>query len=100
MGKIEKRKVWMALIMVPPVILLIVFFPPMVLCLMVLVATFFGLREYTHLVLPNSMWMEGATGIGLGLILSVIVSLGGIKQIPLFLVVTLLILSVLFMGTS
>ena len=100
MGKIEKRKVWMALIMVPPVILLILLFPPFVLHLMVFLATFFGLREYTHLVLPNSKWMERAVGIGLGLILSVIVSLGEIKQIPSFLVIVLLILSVLFMGTS
>ena len=84
MGKIENRKVWMALIIVPPVILLIVLFPPFVLYLMVFLATFLGLREYTHLVLPNSKWMERTVGIGLGLALSVIVSLGGIKQIPPF----------------
>lgn len=100
MGKIEKRKVWMGLIMVPPVILLIVLFPPVVLYLMVFLATFLGLREYTHLVLPNSNWMERTVGIGLGLMLSVIVSFGGIKQIHPFLVVALLILSVFFMGTS
>jgi phosphatidate cytidylyltransferase len=100
MGIIEKRKVWMALIMVPPVILLIILFPPLMLYLMVLLATFFGLREYTHLVLPNSKWVERAMGIGLGLILSVIVSFGELKQIPPFLVLVLLILSVLFMGTS
>ncbi len=90
----------MALIMVPPVIFLIVLFPPFVLYLMVFLATFLGLREYTRLVLPNSKWMERTVGIGLGLILSVIVSLCGIKQIPHFLVVVLLILSVFFMGTS
>jgi phosphatidate cytidylyltransferase len=100
MGKIEKRKVWMALIMVPPVILLIILFPPLVLYLMVLLATFFGLREYTRLVLPNSEWMDRAVGIGLGLVLSLIVSVGEIKQIPSFLVAALLILSVFFMGTS
>jgi phosphatidate cytidylyltransferase len=100
MGIIEKRKVWMALIMVPPVILLITLFPPFVLYLMVLLATFFGLREYTHLVFPNSKWVERAIGIGLGLILSAIVSFGELKQIPPFLVVVLLILSVLFMGIS
>jgi phosphatidate cytidylyltransferase len=100
MGIIEKRKVWMALIMVPPVVLLIILFPPFVLHLMVLLATFFGLREYSRLVLPNSKWMERAVGIGLGLILSAIVSLGEIKQIPSFLVAVLLILSVLSMAIS
>jgi len=100
MGILEKRKVWMGLIMVPPIILLIILFPPFVLYLMVLLATFFGLREYTHLVLRNSKWVERAMGIGLGLVLSAIVSLGELKQIPPFLVAALLILSVLFMGTS
>ena len=100
MGIIEKRKVWMALIMVPPVILLIILFPPFVLYLMVLLATFFGLQEYSHLVLPNSKWVERAMGIGLGLVLSAIVSFGELKHIPPFLVAVLLILSVLFMGTS
>jgi phosphatidate cytidylyltransferase len=100
MGIIEKRKVWMALIMVPPVIFLIALFPPFILYLMVFLATFFGLREYTHLVFPNSRWMERTVGIGLGLILSGIVSLGEIRQIPSFLVIVLLVLSVLFMGTS
>ena len=90
----------MALIMVPPVILLITLLPPFVLYLMVLLATFFGLQEYTHLILPNSKWVERGVGIGLGLALSVIVSCGALKQIPSFLVVALLILSVLFMGTS
>ena len=84
----------------PPVILLITLFPPFVLYLMVLLATFFGLREYTRLVLPNAKWVERAMGIGLGLILSAIVSFGELKQIPPFLVVVLLTLSVLFMGTS
>jgi phosphatidate cytidylyltransferase len=100
MGKIEKRKVWMALIIVPPVIFLIVMFPPLVLHLMVFLATFFGLREYYNLVLPNSKWIERAVGIGLGLILSLIISRGEIKQISSFFVIVLLILSVLFMGTS
>jgi len=44
MGKIEKRKVWMALIMVPPVLVLIILGPPSILHLMVLLATFLGLR--------------------------------------------------------
>ena len=100
MGKIEKRKVWMALIMVPPIVLLIALGPFVVLHLMVLLATFFGLREYYNLVLPHSKWIERAVGIGLGLILSIIISFGDTKEIYPFFVIVLLTLSVLFMVTS
>jgi phosphatidate cytidylyltransferase len=100
MGKIEKRKVWMALIMVPPIILLIALGPPEILHLMVLLATFFGLREYYNLVLPRSKRIERAVGIGLGLILSITISFGNAKEISLFFVLVLLILSILFMATS
>lgn len=100
MGTIEKRKVWMALIMVPPIILLIILFPPFILHLMVLLATFFGLREFTRLVLSDSKWTERTVGIVLGLVLSVMVSLGEVKHIPFLLVAVLLILSIMSMATS
>jgi phosphatidate cytidylyltransferase len=100
MGKIGKRKVWMAVIMVPPIVILIALGPSPVLPLMVVLATFFGLREYYNLVLPHSKWIERAVGIGLGLILSIIISFGDAKGISPFLVLVLLILSVLFMVTS
>ncbi len=100
MGKIEKRKVWMALIMVPPVLLLIILGPPSILHLMVLLATFLGLREYYNLVLPHSGRIERVVGIGLGLILSITISLGAMKESSLFFVIILLILSVLSMATS
>jgi len=100
MGKIEKRKVWMALIMVPPVLLLIILGPPSILQLMVLLATFLGLREYYNLVLPHSKRTERVAGIGLGLILSIIISSGAMRGIPLFLVIILLALSVLYMAIS
>ena len=100
MGKIEKKKVWMASIMIPPIVILIALGPPVVLHLMVFLATFCGLREYYHLVLPHSKWVERAVGIGLGLILSIIISSGEIKEISLFFVIVLLILSLLFMITS
>ena len=100
MGKIEKRKVWMGLIMVPPIVLLISLGPPVVLYLMVLLATFLGLREYYNLTLPHSKWIERTLGIGLGLVLSIILSFGETKEISLFLVLILLILSILFMATS
>jgi phosphatidate cytidylyltransferase len=100
MGNIEKRKVWMALIMVPPVLLLIILGPPSLLHLMVLLATFLGLREYYNLVLPRSRGIERMVGIGLGLILSILVSLGVMKEISLFFVIILLVLSVLSMAAS
>jgi len=100
MGKIEKRKVWMGLIMVPPIVLLIAWGPAEVLYLMVILATFLGLREYFNLVLPHSKWIERTVGIGLGSILSIIISFGELKEISPFFVLVLLILSLLFMATS
>jgi phosphatidate cytidylyltransferase len=100
MGRIEKKKIWTAMIIVPPVIFLIALGPPIVLTLMVLLATFFGLREFYNLSLPHSKWIERFTGIGLGLILSLIISSGDAKVVSPSLVLLLLVLSLLFMGTS
>ena len=90
----------MALVMVPPIVLLIALGPPEILYLMVVSATFLGLREYYNLVLPHSKWIERAVGIGLGLVLSIIISFGDMKEISPFFVLVLLILSILFMVTS
>jgi phosphatidate cytidylyltransferase len=100
MGKIEKRKAWMASVLIPPIVFLIVVGPPMVLHLMVLLATFLGLREYYNLVLPQSKWIERTVGIGLGLILSLTVSFGEMREMTPFLVILLLILAVLVMAVS
>ena len=100
MGKIEKRKVGMALIMVPPIVLLIALGPPEALHLMVVLATFFGLREYYNLVLPHVKGAERMIGIGLGMILPIVISMGDAKGIFPFFVITLFILFVLFMATS
>jgi phosphatidate cytidylyltransferase len=100
MGKIEKRKVWVGLGMIPPIIFFIAVGPSVVLHLMVLLATFLALREYYNLVLPHSTWIERAVGIGLGLILSLIISFGGMREISPFLVIILLILAVLVMAVS
>jgi phosphatidate cytidylyltransferase len=100
MGKIDKKKAWVASIMIPPIVMMIVWGPSVILHLMVFLATFWGLREYYHLVLPHSKWIERTIGIGLGLILSIVISLGGMQEISLFFVIILLILSLLFMVTS
>ncbi len=88
------------IIIVPPVIFLIGLGPPVVLTLMVLLATFFGLREFYNLTLPQSKWIERWMGMVLGLILSMIITQGDTKIVFPFFVFLLLLLSVLFMGTS
>ena len=100
MGSIEKKKIWTAIVAAPPVIFLIALSPPAVLILMVLLATFFGLREFYTLTLPHSKGVERWVGIGLGLILSIIVSYGDSKIVLPFFVLLLLLLSILFMSTS
>ena len=100
MGKIETRKVWVGLGMVPAIIFFVAVGPSVVLHLMVLLATFLGLREYYNLVLPHSKRIERVVGIGLGLILSIIISFGNTQEISPFFVIVLAILSALFMATS
>jgi phosphatidate cytidylyltransferase len=100
MGGVEKKKVWTGIFFVPPVVFLIAMGPPVVLFLMVFLATFFGLREFYQLALPHSKWIERWMGIGLGLILSILISYGDIKIAFPFFVFLLLFLSILFMGTS
>ena len=100
MGGIEKKKIWTGAFIVPPLILLIVWGPSFTLSLMVLAATFLGLREFYNLALPGAKGSRGSSGSGWAVILSALLACGSIKMIPLFLVLILLILSVLFMGTS
>jgi phosphatidate cytidylyltransferase len=100
MGKIEKKKIWTGFLIIPPVIILIAAGPPSILALMVLLATFFGLREYYSLALPHSKRIERFTGMGLGVILTIIMSHGNIKFVSPFFVLILLLLSLLFMATS
>jgi phosphatidate cytidylyltransferase len=99
MGGIEK-KIWAGTVLVPPLILLILWGPSFSLALMVLAASFLGLREFYNLALPGSKKIERLVGIGLGLILTALLSCGNLKILPLLLALILLILSVLFMGTS
>jgi phosphatidate cytidylyltransferase len=100
MGGIEKKKIWAGTVIVPPLVLLIIWGPLFTLSLMVLAATFLGLREFYNLTLPGSKKVERLVGIGLGLILTALLSCGHLKMVPLLLVLILLILSILFMGTS
>jgi phosphatidate cytidylyltransferase len=100
MGGIGKKKVWTAVFFIPPIIVLIIAGPPAVLPLMVLLATFFGLREFYTLALPHSSSVERILGIGLGLTFSALMAFGNAGWMAPFVVFLLLCLSVLFMVTS
>jgi len=100
MGGIGKKKVWTGIFLVPPIIALVIAGPPVVLPLMVLLATFLGMREYYTLALPHSRPLERFLGIGLGLACSALMAFGSAGWMAPFLVFLLLCLSVLFMATS
>jgi phosphatidate cytidylyltransferase len=100
MGGIVKKKIWTSILIVPPIVVLIIVGPSAVLRLMVLLATYFGLREFYTLALPHSKPIDRLFGIGLGLILSALISFGSAGSISLFFVFLLLCLSVFFMATS
>ena len=100
MGRIEKKKIWTAIFIVPPVIFLIAVGSPAVLILMVLLATFLGLREFYSLALPSSKRIERWVGIGLGLVASIVVTQGNMEIVFPFFVLLLIFLSILFMATS
>ncbi|HUL29480.1 MAG TPA: phosphatidate cytidylyltransferase, partial [Thermodesulfobacteriota bacterium] len=56
--------------------------------------------EYYTLAFPHSGRIERVVGIGLGLILSLLISFGNLKEVSPLLVIILLILAVLFMAVS
>jgi phosphatidate cytidylyltransferase len=100
MGNIEKKRIGTAVVMIPPVIFLTCLGPPVVVILMVLLATLFGLREFYTLTLSHSKWVERWAGTGLALILSVMIAYGDPRIAFPFFVFLLLFLSILFMTTS
>jgi phosphatidate cytidylyltransferase len=100
MAELAKKKTWTAVLVIPPVIFLIVVGPSAALIAMVLLATFFGLREYFLLALPHAQGRERFVATGLGLILSFLTAQGDAKVLCPFFVLLLLLLSLLFMTTS
>ncbi len=100
MKEISKKKVLVGSLLVPPILFLIIIGPPAVLSVMVLLATFFALREFYMLALPNSQGIERWMGIGLGVILSFLVIYGDLEAILPFFVLLLLLLSLLFLAIS
>lgn len=100
MAKIEKKKIWTALILIPPLVLLIALAPPFFLILMVLITILLGLREFYHLALPHAGLAERTIGMGFGLVLAGVIGYGESNLLPPFLVLILLILATLFMIIS
>jgi phosphatidate cytidylyltransferase len=100
MGKIEKKKVWTGVFIVPPLVLLIAFGPTAVFIVLVLLAIFFGLREFYTLSLPHSNAVDRLLGTGLALVLSLILSHAGPDTVFPFFVLVLLILTVFAMATA
>lgn len=100
MGGLEKKKIWTGFLIAPALLVLIFWGPSFTLPLMVLIATFLGLREFYTLALPRSKKIERIIGIGSGLILNLLLAFGNLDKTPLFLVLILLLLLVLSMGTS
>ncbi len=98
--EISKKKILTGSLLVPPILFLIVVGPPAVLSLMVLLATFFGLREFYTLGLPNSKGIERLSGITLGLVLCFVIIQGDLKTILPFFALLLLLLSLLFLVRS
>jgi phosphatidate cytidylyltransferase len=100
MAGLARKKIWTAVLAVPPLVALIAAGPAFVLFLMVLLATFLGLREFYNLSLPRSGALIHASGIAMGLFLSVAILYGGVRVgYPVF-VFLLFLLFLLFMGTS
>ena len=100
MGTIGRKKFKTGVFAVPPILFLIVVGPAEVTFLMVLVATFLGLREFYNLSVPRINGLERLAGIGLALFLSFMIGMRGMTAAGPFLALVLLLLSVLFMGTS
>lgn len=100
MGGITRKKIWTSLLIVPPLFFLIAVGPPVILFLIIFAATFFGLREFYALALPQSKGTERIVGIGLGLALMLAIFCADMDLPSIYLVLLLLLLSLLFMVTS
>jgi phosphatidate cytidylyltransferase len=99
MTKIEKKKIWTALIIIPPFVLLIALGPSILFTLMVLITILIGLIEYNALALPQSGQIQRLAGIALGLILSVLFVYGEGKHFSPFIVLMIFLLCVLHLAT-
>jgi len=100
MAKIEKKKIWTALIIIPPFVLLIALGHPILFTLMVFITILLGLLEFNNLALPQSRQIQRFTGISLGLILSILFVYGEARSFSPFLVLMLFLLCVLYMATA
>ncbi len=99
MAKIEKKKIWTALILIPPVVLLIAFGPPVLFALIVFITILIGLLEFNTLALPQSRQIHRLAGMGMGLILSLFVVYGELKYFVPFLALMICLLCAFYLMT-
>lgn len=99
MAKIEKKKIWTALIIIPPFVLLIAFGPSILFSLMVFITILIGLMEFNNLALPQSRKIQRLAGMGMGLLLSILFTYGEAKYFVPFLAFMIFLLCVLYLAT-
>lgn len=99
MAKIEKKKIWTSLIIIPPFVLLIALGPSILFTLMVLMTILIGLIEFNTLALPQSGRLQRLAGIALGLILPMLFVYGEARHFAPFLVLMIFLLCVLHLAT-
>jgi phosphatidate cytidylyltransferase len=99
MAKIEKKKIWTALIIIPPIVLLIAFGPSILFTLMVLITILIGLIEFNNLALSQSGQIQRLAGIALGLILCMLYVFGEGTHFAPLLVLMIFLLCVLHLAT-
>lgn len=99
MANIEKKKIWTALILIPPLILLIALGPPALFALMVFLTILIGLFEFYNLTLPTSGRIQRMAGIGLGLTLSLFFVYGELKHLAPLLALIIFLLCAIYLLT-
>lgn len=99
MAKIEKKKIWTALILIPPLILLIALGPPSLFALLVFITILIGLFEFYNLTLPKSRRIQRVVGIGFGLILSIFFVYGELKHFTPLLALVICLLCTFYLMT-
>ncbi len=96
-AKIEKKKIWTASVLIPPLIILIAWGPPLLFALMVFATILMGLLEFHNLALRQSTTLQRMTGIAGGLLFSIAFVYGEGRHFPPFLALMVILLSLFYL---
>ncbi len=99
MAKIERKKIWTALALIPPLIFLIGWGPPALFAILVFITILIGLFEFYTLTLPQAKQIQRMAGIGLGLLLSISFVYGELKHFAPFLALIIFLLCAFYLMT-